>query len=101
MADLRSIDPSPELQIRNSKLEIFGKEELSANTTVSELGEAGVGKKCATVEEMGEIFSRGYAEESLRVRGIIRNHFAVNGALLLLDFTCLFFFFFGFVFKVI
>lgn len=80
MADLRSIDPSPELQIRNSKLEIFGKEELSANTTVSELGEAGVGKKCATVEEMGEIFSRGYAEESLRVRGVIRNHFAVNGA---------------------
>lgn len=87
MADLRSIDPSPELQIRNSKLEIFGKEELSANTTVSELG-----KKCATVEEMGEIFSRGYAEESLRVRGIIRNHFAVNGALLLLDFTFFFLF---------
>ncbi|KAH6813803.1 transmembrane protein [Perilla frutescens var. frutescens] len=78
MADLRSIDPSPKLQIREKTLEILEKEDFSANSTVSKLEEADAGKKCATVEEMGEIFRRGYVEESLRVRKIIRNHFAVN-----------------------
>ncbi|KAI3457802.1 hypothetical protein Pfo_014465 [Paulownia fortunei] len=80
MVDLRSIDSAPKLPIRNKTLEILGKEDISANMTMDKLEEAKVGKKCATVEEMGEIFSRGYLEESLRVRRIIHNHFAVNGA---------------------
>ncbi|GFQ07365.1 hypothetical protein PHJA_002880600 [Phtheirospermum japonicum] len=78
--DLRSIDSSSKLSIKNRTLEISGKEAISANTTSNELLEPNVGKTCATVEEMGEIFSRGYTEESLRVRRIIHNHFAVNGA---------------------
>ncbi|KAL3630850.1 hypothetical protein CASFOL_023834 [Castilleja foliolosa] len=78
--DLRSIDSSSKLPIKNRTLEISGKEATSANTTSNELLEPNFGKTCATVEEMGEIFSRGYTEESLRVRRIIHNHFALNGA---------------------
>ncbi|KAB1211813.1 hypothetical protein CJ030_MR6G006589 [Morella rubra] len=37
-------------------------------------------KKCATVEEMGEVFKGGFWNESLRVRRIIQDHFTVNGA---------------------
>lgn len=81
MADLRSIDPSPKLTTKNKTPGILEKEEFSANITMDKLEEANFGKKCATVEEMGEIFSRGYLEESLRVRRIIHNHFAVNGAI--------------------
>lgn len=49
--------------------------------TINVVEQTNATKKCATVEEMGEIFGRGYAEESLRVRRIIHNHFALNGAL--------------------
>ncbi|KAK6155358.1 hypothetical protein DH2020_009606 [Rehmannia glutinosa] len=80
MVDLRSIDPSSKLPIKNKTLEIWGKEDISANMTMNKLKEDNVGKNCATVEEMGEIFSRGYMEESVRVRKIIHNHFALNGA---------------------
>ncbi|KAG6400668.1 hypothetical protein SASPL_137510 [Salvia splendens] len=75
--DLRSIDPSPQLQIRN---EIFEKQEFPANSTTDKVEGAEGGRKCATVEEMGEIFSRGYAEETLRVRTLIHHHFQTNGA---------------------
>ncbi|XP_059450196.1 uncharacterized protein LOC132181130 [Corylus avellana] len=37
-------------------------------------------RKCATVEEMGEVFKGGFQKESLRVRRIIEDHFALNGA---------------------
>ncbi|KAL2240669.1 uncharacterized protein LOC105177458 [Sesamum indicum] len=80
MVDLRSIDPSSELPINNTTLQIFENDDILANMTVDKLEEADAGKKCATVEEMGEIFRRGYLEESLRVRRIIHNHFAINGA---------------------
>ncbi|KAL0344163.1 UNVERIFIED_CONTAM: hypothetical protein Sangu_1303700 [Sesamum angustifolium] len=80
MVDLRSIDPSSELPINNTTLQIFENDDILANMTVDKLEGAGAGKKCATVEEMGEIFSRGYLEESLRLRRIIHNHFAINGA---------------------
>lgn len=36
-------------------------------------------RKCATVEEMGEVFKGGFWKESLRVRTIIEDHFALNG----------------------
>ncbi|KAL6541392.1 hypothetical protein OROGR_010878 [Orobanche gracilis] len=80
IVDLRSIDSSSKLPIKSINLEISGKEDISANMTMDKLIEANVVKTCTTVEEMGEIFSRGYAEESLRVRRNIRNHFALNGA---------------------
>ncbi|KAK4417926.1 hypothetical protein Salat_2205300 [Sesamum alatum] len=81
MVDLRSIDPSSELPINSTTLQILENDDFLANMThVDKLEEADAGKKCATVEEMGEIFRRGYLEESLRVRRIIRNHFAINGA---------------------
>ncbi|KAL8474581.1 hypothetical protein ACS0TY_031148 [Phlomoides rotata] len=80
MADLRSIHPSSQLQIKNETLEIMENGVVSANKTKTELEGGGFGNKCATVEEMGEIFSRGYVKESLRVRRIIHNHFVVNGA---------------------
>lgn len=83
MADLRSIHPSSQLPIKNETLEIMHNEVVSANKTRTELEGNDFGKKCATVEEMGEIFSRGYVEESLRVRRIIHNHFVVNGTLFL------------------
>lgn len=37
---------------------------------------------------MGEIFGRGYAGESLRVRRIIHDHFALNGTLVFPHITC-------------
>ncbi|XP_044501269.1 uncharacterized protein LOC123222513 [Mangifera indica] len=37
-------------------------------------------KRCATVEEMGEVFKGDVWEESLRVRKLIQNHFLLNGA---------------------
>ncbi|XP_010556300.1 PREDICTED: uncharacterized protein LOC104825638 [Tarenaya hassleriana] len=37
-------------------------------------------RPCATVEEMGSEFEGDFAEQSLRVRQIIRRHFDVNGA---------------------
>ncbi|CAN1295790.1 hypothetical protein LINPERPRIM_LOCUS22941 [Linum perenne] len=37
-------------------------------------------KLCATVEEMGESFQDGPWKDSLRVKGIIRRHFLINGA---------------------
>ncbi|KAJ9189738.1 hypothetical protein P3X46_000994 [Hevea brasiliensis] len=40
----------------------------------------GGSKSCATVEEMGESFKGAAWKESLRVRRIIQEHFAVNGA---------------------
>ncbi|GER38896.1 hypothetical protein STAS_15458 [Striga asiatica] len=80
MVDFRSIDSSSQLPIRNKTSAITGEEDTSANATMSEAMDANARKTCATVEEMGEIFSRGYAEESLRVRRIIHDHFALNGA---------------------
>ncbi|KAK4360821.1 hypothetical protein RND71_019773 [Anisodus tanguticus] len=61
---LRSVDPSTHLSknVDNPK------------------PEPGLLKACATVEEMGEVFSRGFEEESYKVRKIIQNHFAINGA---------------------
>ncbi|KZV41110.1 hypothetical protein F511_09306 [Dorcoceras hygrometricum] len=68
---IKTVDPSSPLPANNTTLGVSDKE-------VNIVKQA---KKCATVEEMGEIFGRGYPEESLRVRRIIHDHFALNGAL--------------------
>ncbi|PIN19387.1 hypothetical protein CDL12_07935 [Handroanthus impetiginosus] len=80
MMDLRSIDPSSKLPVKNKTVETLRRDDISANMTMNKMEEAHVGKNCATVEEMGEIFSRSYLEESIRVRRLIHNHFAINGA---------------------
>lgn len=83
---LRSIDPSTDLPIKNTAIQIVEKDEnLSSmiDRILNKSEDAKVKKdvkNCATVEEMGEIFSKGYREESLRVRRIIQNHFALNGS---------------------
>ncbi|KAJ4823786.1 hypothetical protein Tsubulata_049413, partial [Turnera subulata] len=53
----------------------------NATTVVGSRAPSGGAKSCATVEEMGESFEGdGAWKESLRVRRIIRHHFALNGA---------------------
>ncbi|KAG8385001.1 hypothetical protein BUALT_Bualt04G0176700 [Buddleja alternifolia] len=81
MLNLRSINSSSDLPVKNSPLNISRKGENPADDAkINQVEEAKGGNKCATVEEMGEIFSRGYVEESLRARRIIHNHFAAYGA---------------------
>lgn len=46
----------------------------------SQNGGAEVGaRSCAAVEEMGEGFAGEFEKESLRVRGLIKRHFKING----------------------
>ncbi|XP_060193225.1 uncharacterized protein LOC132622612 [Lycium barbarum] len=75
---LRSVDPSTQLPITTVK-----KVDDDDNAKAADMNlqaDAKPLKTCATVEEMGELFSRGFEEESYRVRKIIQNHFAINGA---------------------
>ncbi|XP_031108913.1 uncharacterized protein LOC116013360 isoform X2 [Ipomoea triloba] len=51
--------------------------KVADTTTRSDVGG---NKTCATVEEMGEVFRGGSLKEALRLRRIIQNHFAINGA---------------------
>ncbi|KAI8017670.1 hypothetical protein LOK49_LG04G03493 [Camellia lanceoleosa] len=74
---LRSVDPSTgkEFPIQKTRPVAEGAHvSLAAKTQLSRT------KGCATVEEMGEIFNRGFWEESLQVRRKIDLHFALNGA---------------------
>ncbi|CAN4078550.1 unnamed protein product [Withania somnifera] len=74
---LRFVDQSPstQLPITTSEKNIDAKKaDTNLHSDVQPL------KTCATVEEMGEVFNRGFEEESYRVRKIIENHFAINGA---------------------
>ncbi|KAH0701183.1 uncharacterized protein [Solanum tuberosum] len=74
---LRSVDPSTQLPITTSE----NVNAKPADTNFhSNHSDAQPLKTCATVEEMGEVFSRGFSEESYRVRKIIESHFAINGA---------------------
>ncbi|KAH0770866.1 hypothetical protein KY290_014847 [Solanum tuberosum] len=74
---LRSVDPSTQLPITTSE----NVNAKPADTNFhSNHSDAQPLKTCATVEEMGEVFSRGFSEESYRVRNIIESHFAINGA---------------------
>ncbi|XP_051119385.1 uncharacterized protein LOC127243415 isoform X2 [Andrographis paniculata] len=95
MLDLRSLDPSDHPPIHrnhstylpqtlekpaaNSRLVMRGSGSGSGLGSASASGDVKT-KTCATVEEMGEIFRRGYVEESLQVRRTIRHHFSINGA---------------------
>lgn len=77
----RSVDPSITV---DSHLQ--GPDELrDSSSSLSSSSDAvpkGGPKSCATVEEMGEDFNGGFVKESLRVRQLVRRHFAVNGKVL-------------------
>ncbi|KAK9120157.1 hypothetical protein Scep_018250 [Stephania cephalantha] len=69
-------DESLELgEVRN-----HGEALASEPTTKSTAERSGGSSGCATVEEMGEVFADDVGAESLRVRRLIRNHFALHGA---------------------
>ncbi|XP_057481662.1 uncharacterized protein LOC130768602 [Actinidia eriantha] len=77
MLTLRSIAPSLDGAFpMNTTQEVFEK----ARAILKPKADASTAKGCATVEEMGQIFGRGFWEESLKVRTIIRHHFDLNGA---------------------
>lgn len=69
---LRSVDPSTDLPVNAAAA-------TDIDEAQAEEGTPGLKKTCATVQEMGEVFSRGIREEGLRVRKIIHDHFAING----------------------
>ncbi|CAK9175147.1 unnamed protein product [Ilex paraguariensis] len=78
---LRSIDPSIDADLRiNTNQNVVQVEETDALLNPHTETAGTTSKGCATVEEMGEIFRRGFLEESLRVRQVIQHHFAINGA---------------------
>lgn len=65
----------------------FEIEETNEAETGSGSGTTKKGSRsCATVEQMGEEFKSTFWNESLRVREIIRQHFALNGKFLLFHF---------------
>ncbi|KAF2322930.1 hypothetical protein GH714_032137 [Hevea brasiliensis] len=96
MLILRSVDPPSHGAVFLSSLEVEGDDRGGVrgglnssfalrNGTISEVKDvykqrSGGLKSCATVEEMGESFKGAVWKESLRVRRIIQEHFAVNGA---------------------
>ncbi|KAJ9178858.1 hypothetical protein P3X46_010707 [Hevea brasiliensis] len=96
MLILRSVDPPSHGAVFLSSLEVEGDNRGGVrgglnssfalrNGTISEVNDvykqrSGGLKSCATVEEMGEGFKGAVWKESLRVRRIIQEHFAVNGA---------------------
>uniref|UniRef100_A0A5B7BUU6 Transmembrane protein n=1 Tax=Davidia involucrata TaxID=16924 RepID=A0A5B7BUU6_DAVIN len=75
---LRSVDPSTDIHFPIKTTQEVAEEAdavfISETDTKPERT-----KGCATVEEMGEIFGRGFWEESLKVRKIIQHHFVLNG----------------------
>ncbi|KAM3285577.1 hypothetical protein P3S67_024376 [Capsicum chacoense] len=73
----RFVDPSIHLPVTTSEKVEADDDDKPADIN---LHNAQPNKTCATVEEMGQVFSRGFEEESYRVRKIIENHFAINGA---------------------
>uniref|UniRef100_A0A7N0U8Z9 Transmembrane protein n=1 Tax=Kalanchoe fedtschenkoi TaxID=63787 RepID=A0A7N0U8Z9_KALFE len=66
-----------ERRLENESDSIFAT-DVSSESGISKSEAAA--KRCATVEEMGEVFERGFVEPSLRVRGLIQRHFQVHGA---------------------
>ncbi|KAK4282217.1 hypothetical protein QN277_013620 [Acacia crassicarpa] len=78
MLALRPLDPPIRVDFPgDSVLEDSNSSSLDGGGR--KLGNSGV-TQCATVEEMGEDFRRGFWSESLRVRRMIENHFVINGA---------------------
>lgn len=81
MLALRPVgDPPLDVDFPSLSLRVVGGEADIPKPDRSAGNRAGESpKKCATVEEMGELFHGGFWKESLRVRTIIREHFDLNG----------------------
>lgn len=71
---MRPVDPST---VANFPIMVQAARDVNAS---SQLGKKKVSKPCATVEQMGGDFSLGWWKESIRVRRIIEDHFALYGA---------------------
>ncbi|KAF8400019.1 hypothetical protein HHK36_015892 [Tetracentron sinense] len=89
MLTLRPVDPSTGINFpTNTSDDMFKLEEVpKVNLSFPNGHGPGIQFKrnhksssCATVEEMGEVFAGEYWKESLRVRKMIRDHFALHGA---------------------
>lgn len=92
---LTAVVPSPELSFPGTSLEtsspvtspeIPSEDVQSLNSSSQTKSSAEVPRRkiqkallCATVEEMGEAFGHVSWKESLRLRRLIRNHFAMHG----------------------
>lgn len=70
---MRPVDPST---VANFPIMVQAARDVNAS---SQLGKKKVSKPCATVEQMGGDFSLGWWKESIRVRRIIEDHFALYG----------------------
>lgn len=89
---LRSLEPSADIMVNldvgqqvEKRYELDKEDDaVQQDVVVGMQGEV-KSKGCATVEEMGEIFSRSFREESLRARKIIHDHFILNGTSLWLS----------------
>lgn len=95
LLSLTAVVPSPELSFPGTLLEtslpvaspeIPTEDVQSANSTSPTKGSAEIQRRkmqkelpCATVEEMGEAFGHVSWKESLKVRRLIRDHFALHG----------------------
>ena len=87
---LRTVDSPPNPTDVDFPVKLEVQEESSGPVSGGEAEEEVVGKRggkseakrsCATVEEMGEAFHGGFWNESLRVRRIIQDHFALYGTI--------------------
>ncbi|XP_043726380.1 uncharacterized protein LOC122672936 [Telopea speciosissima] len=79
MLALKSLDPSAAIAFAADGVEDKNELEQVPEMESSDPSDNG-SSSCATVEKMGEDFGQGFAEASLRIRSIIRNHFALQGA---------------------
>ncbi|XP_042477055.1 uncharacterized protein LOC122058438 [Macadamia integrifolia] len=79
MLAFKSLDPPATLSFAANDGEDKSELEQVQGMELSDPSDNG-SSSCATVEKMGEVFSQGFVEASLRLRRIIRNHFALQGA---------------------
>ncbi|XVF57729.1 hypothetical protein PTKIN_Ptkin07bG0006000 [Pterospermum kingtungense] len=82
---LRSVDAPPMTSANGAVLDLPAQLELreiekDGVFLATEAPSKAPAKRCATVEEMGEVFKGTILNESLRVRRIIQRHFSINGA---------------------
>lgn len=96
MLSLRTVDSPPnptdvdfpvqlEVEEESSGPVSGGEAEAEDEVVVVEKrgGKSETERSCATVEEMGKAFHGGFWNESLRVRRIIQDHFALYGTIFL------------------
>lgn len=84
---IRSVDPSTKIEIpvkfgevnNNSLVNSSSQNSFESENVLVQESSRGA-SSCATVEEMGKVFEGGsFAKESLRVRKLIQDHFALHG----------------------